>query len=70
MRYEYVKSMRLAGLLMQQGFKIYAVQKDKFNPAYDVYLFRKCDELSSAIVKYSENGGKNGITNKNCKDET
>lgn len=46
MRYEYVKSMRLAGLLMQQGFKIYAVQKDKFNPAYDVYFFIENPERS------------------------
>lgn len=67
MRYEYVRSMRLAGYLMMHGFRIYAVQKDKFNPAFDVYVFKKSRELSSAIVDYSnsEIGGKeDGINNK------
>ena len=69
MRYEYVKSMRLAGTLMMNGFKIYGIQKDKYNSNYDVYLFRGSDELSRAIMKFidGENGGnKNGDYNKNC----
>ena len=73
MKYEYIRSMRLAGYLMLNGFKIYAVQKDIKNPAFDVYVFKKSGELNAAMKEYSsESGGKeNGNNykrsrNKNC----
>ncbi len=47
MRYEYVKSMKLAGILMQKGFRILAIEKDKTNPDFDVYVFRQTKELTN-----------------------
>ena len=59
--YEYVKSMKLAGILMQKGFRILAIKKDKYNPEFDVYCFRQTKELTNAILKHidSKNGGNN-----------
>ena len=70
-RYEYVKSMKLAGILMQKGFRILAIKKDKYNPEFDVYCFRQTRELTNEILNFieNENGGKeNGIVNKNSED--
>lgn len=70
--YEYVKSMKLAGILMQKGFRILAIKKDKYNPEFDVYCFRQTRELTNTILEFIENengGNKNGIDNKNCKDK-
>ena len=72
MRYEYVRSMRLAGKLMQRGFRLYQVTKDIKNPAYDVYVFKRSSELSAAIQEcsYSENGGeKDGIDIKRSRNK-
>ena len=66
MRYEYIKSMKLAGILMQRGFRLYKVEQDKFHPTYDVYLFKKTSELSDAIKEYSNSvsgGNEDGIDN-------
>ena len=58
-KYEYVKSMKLAGELMKRGFRILQVRKDKFNPAFDVYVFKKSDELCDTMVSIiNEVGGK------------
>ena len=72
MRYEYIRSMKLAGHLMMQGFKIYSVQKDIKNPAFDVYVFKKSGKLCAAIQDYSnsENGGNYGIINKGSNSKT
>jgi hypothetical protein len=70
-KYEYVKSMKLAGILMQKGFRILAIKKDKYNPVFDVYCFRQTRELTNEILNFieNENGGKeNGINNKKSKD--
>lgn len=66
-KYEYVKSMKLAALLMLQGFRILGIKKDKFNPSFDVYCFRQTDELTKAIFSYinKENGEQKYDTNKN-----
>ena len=72
-RYEYVKSMKLAGILMQKGFRILAIKKDKYNPEFDVYCFRQTRELTNEIFNFieNENGGKeNGINNEKCEDDS
>ena len=73
-KYEYVKSMKLAALLMLQGFRILGVQKDKHNPRFDVYCFRQTEELTKAILSFAnkKNGGKNYGSNipASCKNET
>lgn len=69
---EYVKSMKLAAHLMLAGFRILEVRKDRFNPSFDVYVFKSSEELTKEMMKFiEENGGnKNGIINKNCKNTT
>lgn len=69
---EYVKSMKLAAYLMLAGFRILEVRKDRFNPSFDVYVFKSSDELTKEMMKIiEENGGKiNGDNNKNCKNQT
>ena len=59
--YEYIKSMKLAALLMLDGFRILDIQKDKYKPEFDVYCFRQTKELTNAILKHidSKNGGNN-----------
>lgn len=69
--YEYVKSMKLAGILMQKGFRILAIKTDKYNPEFDVYCFRQTRELTNAILEFIENengGNKYGINNEKCKN--
>lgn len=73
MRKEYVKSMRLAGMLMMQGFKLYEVQKDKDNPNFDVYVFRGSDELTGAMMKIINGkigGEKDGINNERSRSNS
>ena len=69
-KYEYVKSMKLAAKLMLKGFRILKIQPDKYKPEFDVYCFRQTRELTKAIfdIIESENGGNNnGVDNKECK---
>lgn len=72
MRKEIVKSMKLAGYLMQHGFKLYEIQKDNNNSGFDVYVFRGSDEISSAIQEYlkSKNRSKDGNNIKFCDVES
>lgn len=69
---EYVKSMKLAAYLMLAGFRILEVRKDRFNPSFDVYVFKSSDKLTKEMMKIiEENGGKiNGDNNRNCKNQT
>lgn len=65
-KYEYVKSMKLAAILMLQGFRILSVRKDKYNPSFDVYCFRQTKELTKAIFSYiNHENGENYDTRKN-----
>ena len=51
-KYEYVRSMRLAGYLMQQGFKILKITQNIKFPDKDVYVFEQSEELSNCILEY------------------
>lgn len=72
-KYEYIKSMKLAAYLMLQGFRILDIQKDKSKPEFDVYCFRQTKELTNAVFKYisNKNGGNiNGAYNKDSENES
>lgn len=53
-KYEYVKSMKLAAQLMLLGFRILDIQPNKSNPEFDVYCFRQTKELTKAIFQLIE----------------
>lgn len=51
--YEYVRSLRLAGYLMLNGFRILKVEPNyKMKNKKDVYVFKKSEELSKCMLEY------------------
>lgn len=52
LKYEYVKSLKLAGFLMQRGFRILRVEPNANFKEKDVYVFEQSDKLSDCIFKY------------------
>ncbi|AFM40990.1 hypothetical protein Desaci_2015 [Desulfosporosinus acidiphilus SJ4] len=56
----YIKSMRLAGFLMQRGFVLHSVIPDRFDtamPKRNVFTFTNCPELIDAIDDYKQMRG-------------
>ena len=51
-KYEYVKSLRLAGWLMYNGFRILRINHDLDVKGKDVYVFEQSDRLSDCIFEY------------------
>lgn len=51
-KYEYVKSLRLAGWLMQNGFRILRVEPNVNFKSKDVYVFEQSDKLKKYILEY------------------
>lgn len=49
---EYVRSLRLAGYLMQKGFRLLRVEPNKKTEGLDVYVFEQSDKLSNCILEY------------------
>lgn len=67
-QYEYVRSLKLAGHCMMNGFRIIEVRPNYKVTNKDVYVFKKSEELSKCILKYIEstkekNNGINITTN-------
>lgn len=50
--YQYVFSMKLAGYLMLQGFKLLRINKHLSGNNMDVYVFNKSDEITRIIDEY------------------
>lgn len=72
-KYEYVRSMKTAALLMLRGFRLLEIQPSKRNPYFDVYCFRQTSDLTKAlfeIIEHQNGGNINGIDNQKCKDNT
>lgn len=68
-KYEYVKSLRLAGWLMYHGFRILRINHNLEVKGKDVYVFEQSDKLSDCIFEYinkrtKENNIDNDKTNK------
>lgn len=57
-KYEYVKSLKLAGWLMQRGFRILRVEPNIKFKSKDVYVFEQSDELTKYILKYIDERAK------------
>lgn len=51
-KYEYVKSLRLAGYLMMNGFRILRINHNLKVKGKDVYVFEQSDKLSDCIFEY------------------
>lgn len=51
-KYEYVKSLKLAGYLMQNGFRILRVEPNTKFEEKDVYVFEQSKRLSDCIFEY------------------
>ena len=51
-KYEYVKSLRLAGWLMLHGFRILRINHNLEVKGKDVYVFEQSDKLSDCIFEY------------------
>lgn len=51
-KYEYVKSLRLAGFLMMNGFRILRINHNLKVKGKDVYVFEQSEALSEKIFEY------------------
>lgn len=51
-KYEYVKSLRLAGFLMMNGFRILKIHHNLKFKGKDVYVFEQNEKLSEKIFEY------------------
>lgn len=51
-KYEYIKSLRLAGWLMLHGFRILRINHNLEVKGKDVYVFEQSDNLSDCIFEY------------------
>ena len=51
-KYEYVKSLRLAGWLMFNGFRILRINHNLKVKGKDVYVFEQSEKLSNCIFDY------------------
>lgn len=58
-KYQYVFSMKLAGILMTKGFKILRINKHLEDNTKDVYVFEKSEEIQKEIEKYIKAKGEN-----------
>lgn len=66
-KYKCIYNMRLAGYLMQHGFRIRKIEPDRHHEKWDVYLFDWSEELEETIEFYKfkkSKGNKNyGLNN-------
>ena len=51
-KYEYIKSLRLAGWLMWNGFRILRINHNLDVKGKDVYVFKQSEKLSDCIFEY------------------
>lgn len=55
---KFVKTQKLAGYLMLNGFKFLRVDDDRNNPDYKIYIFRNENGIEEAIDSYKEKYGR------------
>lgn len=51
-KYEYVKSLRLAGWLMYNGYRILRINHNLDVRDKDIYVFEQSEKLSDCILEY------------------
>lgn len=72
-KYEYVKSLKLAGYLMMNGFRILRINHNLKVKGKDVYIFEQSDKLSDCIFDYINKRTKEknyGINKQNSKSDS
>lgn len=52
MKYYVCRRIRLLTYLQDKGFQYIKCEQDKWNPKYNIWLFRDCDEIREAIEEY------------------
>lgn len=57
---KFVKTQKLAGYLMLNGFKFLRADDDRNNPEYKIYIFKNEDGIEEAIDDYKEQYGRKG----------
>lgn len=55
---KFVKTQKLAGYLMLQGFKFLRSDDDRNNPDYKIYIFRNDEGIEDAIDDYKKEYGR------------
>ena len=53
-KFQYIFSMRLAGFLMTQGFKLLRINHHLSGNGKDVYVFECSDEINKFIENYKK----------------
>ena len=75
-KYEYIRSLKLAGHCMMNGFRILKIEPNYMTKnKKDVYVFQKSEELSECILNYIESTkekkyGNNSTTNSFSQNST
>lgn len=71
-KYQYVFSMKLAGILMSKGFKILRINKHLSGDGNDVYVFEKSKGIQKEIEDYIKAKGeiKKHVINKGSRSKT
>ncbi|MBF7811563.1 DUF5659 domain-containing protein [Clostridium beijerinckii] len=57
---KFVRTQKLAGYLMLQGFKFLRDDIDRNNPNYKIYIFKNQDGIETAIDNYKKEFGRKG----------
>lgn len=52
MKYYVCRRLRLLTFLQDKGFQYLIMEKDKYNPKYNIWLFKDCKEIRDAIEEY------------------
>lgn len=57
-KYQYIFSLKLAGYLMMNGFRILRIHHNLKTKGKDVYLFYNSEELQAAMGEYMKDKNK------------
>ena len=55
MKYYVCRRIRILTFLLERGFQYIKMEQDKYNPNYNIWLFRDCDEIRAAVEEYYNN---------------
>lgn len=66
-KYQYIFSMKLAGILMTKGFKLLRINHNLDHDTKDVYVFDWSEEIQKEINNYKETKGEKKQNGNNYK---
>lgn len=58
---KFVKTQKLAGFLMLNGFKFLRADDDRNNPIYKIYIFKNEEGIEEAIDRYKVEYGRKEV---------